>query len=79
MVTEFMMDWEVEDKFFTLTLDNATANDGMVSILHDSFLSSHNFTIKSNVFYVRCSAHVLNFIGKLDCVISKELLKMSEN
>lgn len=27
MVIEFMMDWEVEDKFFPLTLDNATANE----------------------------------------------------
>lgn len=66
MVIEFTMDWEVEDKFFTLTLDNATANDSMVTILRDSFLASHNFTIRSNVFHVRCSAHVLNLIGKLD-------------
>lgn len=47
MVTKVMIDWGLEDKFFTSTLDNAAANDSMVTMLHDSFPSSQKFTIRA--------------------------------
>ncbi|KAH7688738.1 Tam3-transposase (Ac family) protein [Dioscorea alata] len=59
---EFLKEWGIEKKVFSLTLDNASSNDNMKDILkeqlslHDSLLCGGNF------FHIRCSAHILNLI-----------------
>lgn len=59
---EFLKEWGIEKKVFSLTLDNVSSNDSMqVHLkeqlsLHDSLLCDGEF------FHVRCSAHILNLI-----------------
>ncbi|KAH7688641.1 Tam3-transposase (Ac family) protein [Dioscorea alata] len=59
---EFLKEWGIEKKVFSLTLDNASSNDNMKDILkeqlslHDSLLCGGEF------FHIRCSAHILNLI-----------------
>ncbi|KAG6477457.1 hypothetical protein ZIOFF_066712 [Zingiber officinale] len=59
---EFLKEWGIEKKVFSLTLDNASNNDNMqVHLkeqlsLHDSLLCDGEF------FHVCCSAHILNLI-----------------
>lgn len=69
------MDWELKDKFFTLTLDNAFAYDSTVIILKGNFLFNPKFTIRNNVFHVRCWPHVLNLIVQVGLGHVKRVIK----
>ncbi|KAG7588913.1 Ribonuclease H-like superfamily [Arabidopsis suecica] len=61
-VLSCLEDWGIEKKIFSLTLDNASANDNMQSILKDQLLSRHGLLCDGEFFHIRCSAHVLNLI-----------------
>ena len=69
----------IERKVFTLTLDNATANDCMQEILKDRLNLDDNLLCKGEFFHVRCCAHILNLIVQdgLD-VISGALSKIRD-
>jgi hypothetical protein len=57
-----LKEWGIYRKIFSITLENASNNDGMVSILkkHPSFGSD---LIADGVFFhVRSEAHILNLI-----------------
>lgn len=74
-----LKEWRIEKKVFTLTLDNAKANDCMQDILRDRLNLDDNLMCKGEFFHVRCCAHILNRIvqnGLL--VISDALSKIRE-
>ncbi|KZV17238.1 hypothetical protein F511_20769, partial [Dorcoceras hygrometricum] len=59
---EFLKEWGIEKKVFSLTLDNASSNDNMQDILKEQ-LSLHNSLLcDGEFFHIRCSAHILNLI-----------------
>ncbi|XP_048611772.1 zinc finger BED domain-containing protein RICESLEEPER 2-like [Brassica napus] len=57
---ELLKEWGLEKKVFCLTVDNASSNDSMQSIMkrqmHKDLVCGGEF------FHVRCSAHILNLI-----------------
>ncbi|CAN6920809.1 unnamed protein product [Brassica oleracea] len=59
-LVELLKEWGLEKKVFCLTVDNASSNDSMQSILkrqlHKDLVCGGEF------FHVRCSAHILNLI-----------------
>ncbi|KAK1432915.1 hypothetical protein QVD17_09818 [Tagetes erecta] len=58
----FLADWGIDRKIFTITLDNAKYNDLLVDYL-SSHLRLNNVLVCDGEFtHVRCSAHVLNLI-----------------
>ncbi|EOA19522.1 hypothetical protein CARUB_v10002433mg [Capsella rubella] len=57
-----LRDWGIEKKVFTLTLNNATANDTMQDILKERPNLYHNLSCEGEFFHVRCCAHILNLI-----------------
>ena len=61
-VHECLKEWGIEKKVFTLTLDNATANDSMQEILKDRLNLDDNLLYKGEFFHVWCCAHILNLI-----------------
>lgn len=78
-VHECLIEWGIERKVFTLTLDNATANDNMQDVLRDRLNLDDNLVCKGDFFHVRCSAHILNLIVQAGLeVISPALCKIRE-
>nr|XP_027090914.1 zinc finger BED domain-containing protein RICESLEEPER 2-like [Coffea arabica] len=78
-VIDLLRDWAVEKKVFTITLDNASYNDGMVNLLKQHLRLRNTLFCEGEFFHVRCSAHVLNLIVQDGVkVISKPVSKIRE-
>jgi hypothetical protein len=64
-------EWNVEDKIFAITLDNASSNNNFVSALRENLVAKHLLLGEGKMFHCRCAAHVLNLI------VQEGLLAMS--
>lgn len=72
-IFEFLKDWGIEKKIFSITLDNATNNYNM-----QNFLKAHlrgNLLCNGSFFHVRCSAHILNLIVQDGLKIASDPLR----
>nr|XP_017217151.1 PREDICTED: zinc finger BED domain-containing protein RICESLEEPER 2-like [Daucus carota subsp. sativus] len=58
-----LMDWNVDTKISSLTVDNCSTNDAMIEILLDK-MDSASLIQGGSLFHMRCSAHILNLIVK---------------
>ncbi|XP_022028404.1 zinc finger BED domain-containing protein RICESLEEPER 2 [Helianthus annuus] len=58
----FLADWGIEKKVFTITLDNAKYNDILVDRLKGHWRLNNALVCDGDFTHVRCSAHVLNLI-----------------
>ncbi|XP_042990537.1 zinc finger BED domain-containing protein RICESLEEPER 2-like [Carya illinoinensis] len=56
------VDWGIENKEFTVTVDNAKANYVAIRIFKDIFRLRKLLTIGGKLFHVRCCAHVTNLL-----------------
>lgn len=56
-----LMDWNIDRKVSTVTVDNCAANDTMINILLDKF-SPSSLILGRKIFHMRCCAHILNLI-----------------
>nr|XP_027083603.1 zinc finger BED domain-containing protein RICESLEEPER 2-like [Coffea arabica] len=54
--------WGIEKKLFSITLDNASANDSCVAILKNQLKLKNSLVCDGMLFHVRCCAHILNLI-----------------
>lgn len=54
--------YNIEDKLFSITLDNAPLNKTMMDLLVANLSSKKMLLCDGNLFHVRCAAHVLNVI-----------------
>ena len=61
-VLEFLKDWGIERKIFSITLDNASSNDNMQNMLKEHLCLSNSLLLNEKFFHIRCSAHILNLI-----------------
>ncbi|KAK8288672.1 hypothetical protein V6Z12_D07G140600 [Gossypium hirsutum] len=57
--------WGINKKIFSITLDNASYNDVMVSCLKNRFRADRTILCDGAFFQVRCCAHILNIIVKV--------------
>lgn len=57
-------DWGIEDKVFSISVDNASNNDLAMRLLTQHFWSSRGLPLDGKLFHVRCCAHILNLIVK---------------
>ncbi|KZV21924.1 zinc finger BED domain-containing protein RICESLEEPER 1-like [Dorcoceras hygrometricum] len=56
-------DWEIENKIFTVSVDNASVNDVAIrNLLNDLLRIKNNIVCGGKLFHVRCCAHILNLI-----------------
>ncbi|CAA2976799.1 zinc finger BED domain-containing RICESLEEPER 2-like [Olea europaea subsp. europaea] len=58
-----LMDWNIDRKLLTLTVDNCTTNDAMINIVL-SQLCTHSLVLNGEFFHMRCCARILNLIVK---------------
>ncbi|GJX11554.1 zinc finger BED domain-containing protein RICESLEEPER 2-like protein [Tanacetum coccineum] len=78
-VITFLREWGIENKVFTITLDNATNNNGLVDCLKDQ-LSYDALVCNGEFIHVRCCAHVLNLIVQSGLkVIEESIEKVRES
>jgi len=71
-----LCEWGIEDKVFTLTLDNASANDVSVDLLKNQLIENNALISDGSFFHIRCCAHVLNLVVQeglkdIDSVVKK--------
>lgn len=52
--------WNIEDKLFSITLDNAKVNNSMMDLLKANLLLKKMLPCEGNLFHVHCGAHVIN-------------------
>ncbi|KZV44901.1 zinc finger BED domain-containing protein RICESLEEPER 1-like [Dorcoceras hygrometricum] len=58
-------DWEIENKIFTVSVDNASVNDVAIrNLLNDLLRIKNNIVCGGKLFHVRCCAHILNLIAQ---------------
>ena len=77
-IMELLKEWELEKKVFTITVDNASSNDNMQSILKRQL--QKDLVCNGEFFHVRCVAHILNLIVQDGLsVISGALEKIRES
>ncbi|KAL5710386.1 Ulp1 peptidase [Ranunculus cassubicifolius] len=57
-----LLDWNVDKKVNTITLDNASTNDAMVRKVRDMLNRDNSLVLGGRFMHVRCTAHVLNLI-----------------
>nr|XP_023927487.1 zinc finger BED domain-containing protein RICESLEEPER 1-like [Quercus suber] len=55
-----LLDWGLENKVCTITLDNANNNDAAVRILKDAI--KRKLMLGGKIFHVRCCAHIINLL-----------------
>ena len=80
VLLDVLMDWNMDRKISTVTVDNYSSNDGMINILVEKLSLSVSLLLNGKFFHMRCVAHVLNLIVKeaLD-VIEVEIEKIHES
>ncbi|XP_022728910.1 zinc finger BED domain-containing protein RICESLEEPER 2-like [Durio zibethinus] len=57
-----LKEWGIENKVFTLSVDNASSNDVAIRILKDTFSRNRMLLCGGKLFHVRCCAHILNLM-----------------
>ncbi|XP_042423651.1 zinc finger BED domain-containing protein RICESLEEPER 2-like [Zingiber officinale] len=55
-----MKEWGIENKVFTITVDNASSNDLAIRYMKDTIQRSRTLACEGNLFHIRCCAHILN-------------------
>ena len=58
-----LLDWNIDRKVSTLTLDNCSTNNSMIDMLLCR-LSPSSLIMHGCLFHMRCAAHILNLIVK---------------
>lgn len=58
----FLQEWGIERKIFTLTLDNASYNNGVVDLLKNHLRLKNSLVCDGQFIHVRCGAHILNLV-----------------
>lgn len=58
-----LLEWNIDSKLSTWTVDNCTTNDAMIDILLEK-LSCSSLSLNGDLFHMRCAAHILNLIVK---------------
>jgi hypothetical protein len=61
-IFECLVEWKIEDKILTITLDNASNNDSTITNLKSKLLARKNSTFNHVYFHVRCAAHIVNLV-----------------
>jgi hypothetical protein len=57
-------DWGIEEKVFTITADNASANDAAIRLLKEDLELKKSMPVGGKLFHVRCCAHITNLLVK---------------
>ena len=59
---KYLIDWGIEDKVWSVTVDNAAYNDVAIRLLKDNLSYKSEMPLHGKLFHVRCCAHILNLL-----------------
>ncbi|XP_051200332.1 zinc finger BED domain-containing protein RICESLEEPER 2 isoform X1 [Lolium perenne] len=62
VVLNSLRDWNIENKLFSFTTDNAEVNTKMVSHLRKNLVDRNLIHHEGKLLHIRCAAHVLNLV-----------------
>ncbi|CAN1219568.1 Zinc finger BED domain-containing protein RICESLEEPER 2 [Linum perenne] len=71
-----LVNWDLEKKVWTITVDNATANDVAMRTLKGTLTYLDRLSLDGDLFHVRCCAHIMNIL--VQCGL-KEIEGIIEN
>ncbi|KAG4214923.1 hypothetical protein ERO13_A01G151490v2 [Gossypium hirsutum] len=71
--------WGIDKKIFSITLDNASYNDVMVSCIKNRFRANRTILCDGVFFQVRCYAHILNIIVKASLELANDVVGKIQN
>ncbi|KAA8525070.1 hypothetical protein F0562_007066 [Nyssa sinensis] len=79
-VIHLLKEWGIEKKVFSLTLDNAKYNDGLIDVLKCHLYLTDTLFCGGEFFHVRCGVHILNLIVQASLkVIDEAVNKIRES
>ncbi|CAN0926831.1 Zinc finger BED domain-containing protein RICESLEEPER 1 [Linum grandiflorum] len=58
---ECLIEWDIDRKLSTVTVDNCSTNDAMIRVLLEK-LEAENLILHGTILHMRCAAHILNLI-----------------
>ena len=70
---DLLKDWVLDRKVFSLTSDNASANDCMQEFLKDQLKLHGSLVCNGEFFHIRCYAHILHLIVKEGFIVASRL------
>ena len=62
VIFKCLMAWEIEDKVFYVSIDNASYNDSCLKNLKENLSLSRKLVLNGDLFHVRCCTHILNLL-----------------
>ena len=71
MLLDFLLDWNMDRKISTITVDNCSSNDGMIGILREKLSLNNSLLLNGKVFHMRCAAHILNHYKKKEILVTE--------
>lgn len=73
------LDWNIDRKLSTITLDNCSTNDKAIDILKDRLIQS-SLMLNGDIIHMRCCAHVLNLIVQDGLsVINEQIIRIRDS
>ncbi|GJY57325.1 zinc finger BED domain-containing protein RICESLEEPER 2-like protein [Tanacetum coccineum] len=69
------MEWDIENKIYCISMDNASANDKAIKNLRRIFEVDRKLLCDGRLFHVRCAAHILNLISQDGLETIKSVIK----
>ncbi|KAL3510036.1 hypothetical protein ACH5RR_029437 [Cinchona calisaya] len=57
-----LKEWGIENKIFTISVDNSSNKNMAIRLLKDTFSMSKKLVCGGNLFHVQCCAQVLNLV-----------------
>ncbi|CAH1454219.1 unnamed protein product [Lactuca virosa] len=61
-IIDCILDWKLDEKLFSMVLDNASVNDAMVRTLKSWLCDRSAIPLNGKLFHVCCSAHILKLV-----------------
>ncbi|CDP03495.1 unnamed protein product [Coffea canephora] len=61
-LSKYFLEWGIENKVSTITVDNASYNDVCIRRVKEDFSLRKRLSIGGKIFHVRCCAHILNLL-----------------
>lgn len=59
-----LCEWGIESKLFSMTLDNASANNVFVDLLKSQLTLREALLCEGEFFHIRCCVHILHLIAQ---------------
>ncbi|XP_030963976.1 zinc finger BED domain-containing protein RICESLEEPER 2-like [Quercus lobata] len=61
VLVDCFLEWNIDRKLFTITVDNCSTNDAMIKLLLNK-LDTSSLMLGGSMLHMRCAAHILNLI-----------------